>query len=64
MGLTPPVLDLTEAVAGQAVQDVDWAAVGAAGGAQLDPEGDIHASADYRRHLAGVLTRRAFEEAA
>ncbi len=34
----------------------------------LDPEGDIHATADYRRHLARVLTarvvRRAFEDRA
>ena len=27
--------------------------------AMTDPEGDIHGSADYRRHLAGVLTRQA-----
>jgi aerobic carbon-monoxide dehydrogenase medium subunit len=31
--------------------------------AQLDPEPDIHATADYRRHLAGVLTEQALREA-
>lgn len=29
----------------------------------IDPEPDIHSSADYRRHLAHVLVRRALEEA-
>ncbi|GAA4354295.1 FAD binding domain-containing protein [Angustibacter luteus] len=63
MGLTPPVLDLTGAVAGQHVERADWAGAAALATEQLEPEADIHASADYRRHLAGVLTRRAFEEA-
>ncbi|MGZ4464644.1 MAG: FAD binding domain-containing protein [Nocardioides sp.] len=31
--------------------------------AAIEPEGDIHASADYRRHLAHVLTLRALGEA-
>ena len=26
---------------------------------EIEPNGDIHASADFKRHLAGVLTRRA-----
>jgi carbon-monoxide dehydrogenase medium subunit len=30
---------------------------------QIDPEPDIHATAAYRRHLAGVLTQRALREA-
>ncbi len=29
----------------------------------IDPTGDIHASADFRRHLTKVLTRRALEQA-
>ena len=33
-------------------------------GASLDPPSDVHASADYRRHLAEVVTRRAIEVAA
>ncbi|WP_213454347.1 FAD binding domain-containing protein [Rhizomonospora bruguierae] len=37
--------------------DVVGAAERAARG-EVDPTGDIHASADYRRHLVGVLARR------
>lgn len=31
--------------------------------ARLEPQGDIHASGNYRRHAAGVLVRRALETA-
>ena len=31
--------------------------------AGLEPNGDVHASADYRRHVAGVLVRRALQTA-
>jgi len=30
---------------------------------EIDPSGDIHATADFRRHLANVLCRRALEQA-
>jgi aerobic carbon-monoxide dehydrogenase medium subunit len=44
----------------------DPEALHAAAGAALDildPAGDLHATADYRRHLAGVLLRRAVAQA-
>ncbi|KQX66672.1 xanthine dehydrogenase family protein subunit M [Angustibacter sp. Root456] len=63
MGPTPPVLDLTEAVRGQAVHDADWAAAAELAVSRLEPEPDIHATADYRAHLARVLTVRAFQQA-
>ena len=31
--------------------------------AELEPSSDLNASADYRRHLAGVLARRAIADA-
>jgi aerobic carbon-monoxide dehydrogenase medium subunit len=54
---TPLVLDLTAA----AHESID--AAGTAARELVDPEADIHASADYRRHLAGVLTVRALNQA-
>lgn len=35
----------------------------AALGAEIDPSDDLHGSADYRRHLAGVLCKRALQSA-
>lgn len=63
---TPLVLDLTEAVRGADPADpaATWSAAGDLAAEQVDPEPDIHASADYRRHLARVLTGRALAEAA
>lgn len=43
--------DLITAVADKAAAD------------EIDPGSDIHATAEFRRHLANVLTRRALEEA-
>jgi carbon-monoxide dehydrogenase medium subunit len=64
VGPTPVVLDLTEALHGQVVAEADWDAAGRLAQDQVDPEPDIHATADYRRHLVGVLTGRALREAA
>jgi aerobic carbon-monoxide dehydrogenase medium subunit len=49
---TPLVLDLTDAGG-------DVAAAGRLATASVAPTADIHATAEYRRHLAGVLTERA-----
>ena len=64
VGLVPEVHDLTEAVAGEPVDRADWAAAGALARTLVDPDTDIHATADYRRLLVGVLTERTLAEAA
>jgi carbon-monoxide dehydrogenase medium subunit len=46
-----PTVDLIADVARRAARD------------EIDPTGDIHATADYKRHLAAVLGRRAIETA-
>jgi aerobic carbon-monoxide dehydrogenase medium subunit len=60
---TPVVLDLTEVVHDRPLGSGDWAAAAAHAAARLSPEADIHASAEYRRHLAGVLTERVLRTA-
>jgi aerobic carbon-monoxide dehydrogenase medium subunit len=40
-----------------------WTEAGVAVTDSLEPDGDIHASAEYRKHVAAVLTRRALHEA-
>jgi aerobic carbon-monoxide dehydrogenase medium subunit len=60
MGDGPVLVDLSAAYDGTALDpDVARDLVDEA----IDPEGDIHASADYRRHLAHVLVARAVREA-
>jgi aerobic carbon-monoxide dehydrogenase medium subunit len=63
VGPTPVVLDLTDAVAGGAPDARSFPAAASLAGAHLQPRSDIHATAGYRRHLAGVLTERALTEA-
>jgi len=48
---------------GQAPSDALWAEAAEAVRGAVTPDGDIHASAEYRKHVAGVLTRRALREA-
>jgi carbon-monoxide dehydrogenase medium subunit len=60
---TPLVVDLTDAVAGKAF-DADLSAAARLAQAAADPDPDIHATAEYRSHLVGVLTTRALTEAA
>jgi xanthine dehydrogenase iron-sulfur cluster and FAD-binding subunit A len=60
---TPTILDLTAAVT-DGPADHDWERAGASARELLRPDADIHASADYRRHLVGVLTTRALAAAA
>ncbi len=56
---TPLLLDLTEAAAGTRGP----AAAARLAAERVSPGSDIHATAAYRRHLAGVLTRRALAAA-
>jgi len=59
----PLVLDLTEAVAGAPADSSAFPGAAELARQQLDPGTDVHATASYRRHLAGVLTERALLEA-
>jgi aerobic carbon-monoxide dehydrogenase medium subunit len=63
VGPCPRVLDLTDAVAGAPADSQKLPAAATMARELIRPEGDIHASAEYRRHLAGVLTERALLEA-
>ncbi|WP_329258161.1 FAD binding domain-containing protein [Actinoallomurus sp. NBC_01490] len=61
---TPLVLDLAGPLGHRPPVTCDWAAAAAYARDHLDTDEDIHASADYRRHLAGVLTERTLRAAA
>ncbi len=55
--------DAERLLAGQRPSESLWEAAAEAVRAAVTPDGDIHASAEYRQHVAGVLTRRALAEA-
>jgi len=67
-GVGPTALrarDAEQIVSGEAPGEALFAEAGRKAGEELDePLSDVHASADYRRHLAEVLTRRGLAEAA
>lgn len=54
---------LTGPLVGNVLSDDVLAAVGHAAAIELDPGGDLHASAGYRRHLAAALAQRVLQEA-
>ena len=58
---TPLVIDLTEVIGGRRPSEIDKREIYDFVVSQVDPSGDIHATADYRRHIAGVLVGQALE---
>ncbi|HXX37690.1 MAG TPA: xanthine dehydrogenase family protein subunit M [bacterium] len=64
VGPTPARAARAERVlVGRAPSGALWDEAAEAVRAEIDPDDDIHASAEYRRHVAGVLARRALAEA-
>lgn len=61
---TPLVVDVGTLAAGRRVAEIESSDVYELVAAAVDPEPDIHASADYRRHLAGTLAVQALSGAA
>jgi CO/xanthine dehydrogenase FAD-binding subunit len=49
---------------GHPVDEARLRDVAQAAASEIDPEGDLHASAEFRRHLSMVLTQRALRKAA
>ncbi|MFI9590215.1 FAD binding domain-containing protein [Nonomuraea sp. NPDC052265] len=64
VGPVPVLMDVTRECGRRTAAGVDWSAVARTVREGTDPEGDIHATAAYRRHLVGVLAERALREAA
>jgi carbon-monoxide dehydrogenase medium subunit len=61
---TPLRVQAAEALLrGLPIEPAALAAAAAAAAAAAQPIGDVRASADYRREMVGVLTRRALEQA-
>ena len=63
MGPTPPAAMLDWPVPADPAAPSSWEQAAGTVVSSLEPEGDIHATADYRLHLARVLTGRALAQA-
>ena len=65
VGAGPVRLKAAEAtLLGKPLGQASIVAAARAASVEVDPASDVHASADYRRRLAGVMTKRAVEAAA
>ena len=62
VGPGPVLVDMAGAVSGSG-GGFSTAAVHELLDAHIEPEADIHATAEYRRHLAHVLTSRVLDDA-
>jgi carbon-monoxide dehydrogenase medium subunit len=63
MGPTPPAAMIDWPVPADPAAPSSWEQPARTVVSSLEPEGDIHATADYRLHLARVLTARALAQA-
>ncbi len=64
VGPTPiRIKEAEQALIGQAPGQPSFQAASDAASQGLDPDNDLHASAEYRRYVAGALTRRALDQA-
>jgi aerobic carbon-monoxide dehydrogenase medium subunit len=64
VGATPVrAAEAERLLAGRSPSEALWEEAAEAVRAAVEPDGDIHASAEYRKHVSGVLTQRALREA-
>jgi len=62
-GVPYNIVEAPAILIGQVPDETRIAEVAQAAAAGVEPDGDLHASAEFRRHLSGVLTRRALHQA-